>query len=215
MKVVRFSMLFLGLLTAAVQAQIQVVKTQQLTKGSANSYSATWSPDGKWLAFISERDGPPELWVMEQDGGELRKLVSCEPLQQQLCNRPAWSPDGRLIAFASNRSDDMEIWLVEVETGQLRRVTDNPSLDWMPAWSPDGQWLACVSSFQERMGIWLFPMEKGDPRFISEQAWKPAWSSKGLLAFVWTGEKSGVYVVDPLQPKSHRLIAEKANRTLF
>lgn len=68
------------------------------TNGSKNDSSPRWSPDGKYLAFVSDRSGTKQIWVMRADGGEARQITFLKNGAQA----PVWSPDGKMIAFTSN-----------------------------------------------------------------------------------------------------------------
>ena len=71
---------------------------RQLTTNPAHDRNAVWSPDGKWLAFESNRSGNFQIWLISPDGGEARQFsdISTEASQ------PLWSPDGKLIAYVSD-----------------------------------------------------------------------------------------------------------------
>jgi len=71
---------------------------RQFTYGDAGESSPIFSPDGKWIAFISSRDGSDNLYIMPVNGGEARKLTSVSTG----VSSPVWSPDGKSIAFASD-----------------------------------------------------------------------------------------------------------------
>lgn len=75
---------------------------RQFTSGSAGDYAPRWSPDGTKLAFVSDRGGKPQIYVMPRDGGEAL------PLTYMLngASAPAWSPDGTQIAFLSRLRPD-------------------------------------------------------------------------------------------------------------
>ena len=66
-------------------------ETRQLTSGRKSSLQPAWSPDGRWLAFISDRDGKRQLYRIALDGGEAEKLTHAD----EGVNAFAWSPDGR------------------------------------------------------------------------------------------------------------------------
>ena len=104
-----------------------------------------FSPDGKHLAFITNRDGNLELYIADSDGGNLRNLSRHAGRDV----RPSWSPDGTRIAFESDRFGNPEICIVEIASGEVVNVTRNPARDGQPAWSPDGQSICFVSSRPE------------------------------------------------------------------
>ena len=119
---------------------------RRLTDNSDRDFSPAWSPDGKRIAFISERDGHPrrvpgwfasEIYVMDADGGNQQNLTN-NPANDR---SPSWSPDGKRIAFHSNREGrfNYEIYVMDADGGNLQRLTENPNLDEDPAWSPDGE----------------------------------------------------------------------------
>src|SRR5688572_28705723 len=74
-------------------------KPRRFTAGRKRDTSPRWSPDGRWLAFVSERDGAkrPQLHVIPADGGEPTRLTELD----HGVSDPAWSPDSKLIAFVS------------------------------------------------------------------------------------------------------------------
>lgn len=134
------------------------------------SHSPRWSPDGKWLAFVSDQGGPgkAQLWVAPLDGGEPRRLTDATNAVAQ----PAWSPDSSRIAFVSRveegpprpkngprvvrhlseRFDGFgwldgraHLFVVDVDGGQPRQLTEGEFDHAMPAWSPSGDELVVVS----------------------------------------------------------------------
>lgn len=122
---------------------------QRLTDDPAEDDNPAWSPDGKRLAFQSDRSGNQDLWVVNVDGSQLAPLTSHEA--DDLL--PAWSPDGGRIAFTSLRDGNPEIYVMTApEPGQpgdestVRRLTDHPAGDWRPTWSPGGLQVAFAST---------------------------------------------------------------------
>lgn len=90
------------------------------------------SPDGDRIAFVSERDGNKEIYVVAPDGTGLARLTRSEGLD----GYPAFSPDGDRIAFASERDGNFDIYTIGVDGSGLTRLTDHPAPDTDPDWAP-------------------------------------------------------------------------------
>jgi Tol biopolymer transport system component len=99
------------------------------------------------IVFHSERDGNMEIYVMNTDGSDQRRLTNNDA--DDVC--PAWSPDGTQIAFVSNRGGNDEIYVMNADGSGQRRLTNNDADDGFPAWSPDGMRIAFDSG---RGGDW-------------------------------------------------------------
>jgi Tol biopolymer transport system component len=97
-----------------------------------------WSPDGQYVAFVSDRDGNREIYVMRADGSELRNLSQSDAFDEM----PTWSPDGLHIAFVSDRGRTWSIYVVGADGSGLRKLLDTDGWANRPAWSPDGQHIA-------------------------------------------------------------------------
>lgn len=103
-----------------------------LSEDGIMSYFPSLSPDSRKIAFTSNRDGSTEIYVMNVDGGHLRRLTDDPGLDEY----PTWSPDGQWIAFHSNRDGDFDIYIVRPDGSDLRRLTDNDDNDRQSSWSP-------------------------------------------------------------------------------
>ncbi|WP_341716240.1 VWA domain-containing protein [Micromonospora sp. FIMYZ51] len=101
------------------------------------------SPDGRRVAFTSDRAGNADIWVIGTDGSGLRRLTD-HPAEDSW---PTWSPDGTRVAFASTRADLAgDLWVMSATGGGQTRLTDGPAADGQPAWSPDGRRLAFTTT---------------------------------------------------------------------
>lgn len=104
-------------------------------------YNASFSRDGKWVVFTSERNGSADIYRAHPDGSGLERLTDDPAFDDQ----GALSPDGKYLAFVSSRTKQADIWLLELATKKLRNLTNHPGGDFRPSWSPDGQWIAFSS----------------------------------------------------------------------
>jgi eukaryotic-like serine/threonine-protein kinase len=109
-----------------------------------------WSPDGRSIAFISDRTGDMNIWLYTFEDEVVRQLTSGPGGDYQ----PKWSPDGKQIAFFSSRAGHLDIWTVDIDTGILKQLTNRPASDINPFYSPDGLYIAFQSDQEGRLEPW-------------------------------------------------------------
>ena len=88
-----------------------------------SDYNASFSPDGKWIFFTSERNGSADIYRAHADGKQLERLTDDDGFDDQV----AVSPDGKSLAFVSSRSGQADIWILELKTKKLRNLTNHPA----------------------------------------------------------------------------------------
>jgi len=91
-----------------------------------------WSPQGRRILFTSLRDGNPELYAIDADGGHQHRLTR-NPAEDLA---GAWSPDGTRIVFTSDRSGTRHVYVMNADGSHPRRLTNHPAGGWATAWSP-------------------------------------------------------------------------------
>ncbi len=101
--------------------------------GSLGAPQPVWSPDGRFVAYTTDRDGAPDIWLWSAEEGTDRRLTRLSARANGL----AWSPDGTSIAFAGDRFGNMDIWKVSVPGGEVHRLTSDPLYEGYPSWTPD------------------------------------------------------------------------------
>lgn len=169
-----------------------------LTEGPHNDVLPAWSPDGRRIAFVSDRDGQREVYVMNADGSEPRNLTN-HPADDWT---PCWSPDGRQIAFASFREGNWEIHVMEADGSNVRRLTNDPAADYSPSWSPDGNSIAFVSNRDGNLEIYIMRADGAEQTRFTNQAatdQSPVWSPDGAF-LAWESYRDGnmeIYMARP------------------
>jgi eukaryotic-like serine/threonine-protein kinase len=126
-----------------------------------------WAPDGRRIAFNSDRTGEMNLWVRDSSGG-VRQVTSGAGGDYQ----PMWSPDGSALVFFSARGGNTDIWRVRLADSSLTRLTDDGALDTNPFYSPDGNHIAFVSDRSGRSEVWLMNADgSGQRQLASVGCW--------------------------------------------
>ncbi len=181
---------------------------QRLTTDQANDYNPTFSPDGRWLVFCSERRGNPDLFALDLERGGLpRPLTSSRTME----DAPEFSPDGRRLAFVSDRHGDADIFVMAFDPDDPRgderavNLTSSTGGDFNPVFSPDGATIAFTSErhlphteiaywqLVSRLGhggdIYRMASDGTDVRRLTTTvAWDgaPAWSADGRSLYFYS-----------------------------
>ena len=165
-------------------APIEKGPTRNLTRSSnAHDKHATWSPDGKTIAYVSDRTGEEQIWLAAQDGsGKPEQLTTTFG---SMLTAPAWSPDGARLALADK---DGKLYVVTVAGKKVVEIADDRFggiFDY--AWSPDGAHLAF--SMGEHTGmrvLHVWSVADGKVRRVTSELFSsssPAWDPEGKLLY--------------------------------
>ena len=132
---------------------------------------ATWSPDGEWIAFQTERDGDWEIYLVRPACED--PSLGCNDGLRNLTNNPAndmypnWSSDGEVVHM-STRSGNPDIWLTPLDEGEPLALTDHPGPNWHPNLSPQGGALALRSDRGDNPEIWGVDLATGEATNLTD-----------------------------------------------
>lgn len=191
------------------------------SSGAAERHPA-WSPDGKWIAYFSDRSGEYQLTIRAADGiGGETKLTSMGPGYRYT---PSWSPDSQMLVFID---EAMRIHLFDRRTNSLKRIHQEPEFrghgslaSFRAAWSPDSRWIAWGSDLdRSRRAIAVYDTRTGErhqvtsgyyvddtPVFDPEGKYLYFQSNRGLRPVYSDLDNSFVY------PNTTRLVAAPLRR---
>jgi len=124
---------------------------QEVITTTREDSRGAWSPDGKTIAFNSDRTGEMNIWLYSIADRSTRQLTRGAGGDYQA----NWSPDGEQILFFSSRAGTADIWLIEVATRAIKPLTISSSIDVNPFYSPDGKLIAYNSDQSGRPEVWV------------------------------------------------------------
>jgi dipeptidyl aminopeptidase/acylaminoacyl peptidase len=208
---------------AQVEAKSLTIEKLYMTRQVGQ---ATWSPEGKSIAFVSNMSGRNNLWLVPAEGGWPVQLTVSDQRQ----TAPAWSPDGKWIAYQSDYDGDelWDIFLVSPKTGRVVNLTSTREIaETDPTWSPDGRYLAYLvkpkTSAAHEIDVYDTVMRevkhitKDTPQDKGNS--NPIWSKDGKY-IVYSQEQakgtdSNIFIADVATGKSTLLTPHEGEQRFF
>jgi len=144
----------------------------RLTNNPAIDSSPTFSPDGSQIAFVSNRQGSPQIFVMSASGGGAKRVT----FQGKYNQTPRWNPDPKKPFIAFTGRDErgvFDVFYIDIKSQQVTRVTQGKGSNLDPSWSPDGRLLVYASS---RGGLFVAnPETRHEVQITRGGAASPSW----------------------------------------
>ena len=190
----------------------------EITQHVSSDRTPRWSPDGRRIAFVGNRDGRDDIQIVPAEGG-----IAVQYTYDRWDNTDLdWSPDGQSIVYISQRSDrdlfSNNICIVNTATGEVTQITTGDDVnDRSPRWSPDGSTIAFVSNRADTDDIWLVAPDGSELRRLTagpgEKA-DPQWSPEGTeIAYTVARHcATDIYVISANGGEPRRVTAGGINR---
>ena len=168
---------------------------------NAPSYWHGWSPDGKTLAFVGQRNGDFDIYTIPVAEGDETRLTTAKGLD----DGPEYSPDGQYIYFNSERTGHMQIWRMKADGSEQEQVFSDDYNNWFPHVSPDGKWMVFltyekdVTGHPENKDVMLRLMNMDDKKItvlaklfggqgtINVPSWSPDSKSVAFVSYRFIG----------------------------
>jgi Tol biopolymer transport system component len=168
--------------------------------------SPRYSPDGKKIAFISDRSGSWELWVSDSDGHDLRQITS---FGGPVVGTPHWSPDGRYLVFDARPNGRSVIFTVASTGGNPQPVVQEDFENKKPNWSRDGRSIYYTSSRGGKAQLWRSGVHGEHPiRLTTDTCNDSAESADGKYIY-FQNDQNGIYRL-PIGGGAAELVPELA-----
>lgn len=191
-----------------VPAKEGSIRNLTRSAGVREKYGA-WSPDGKWIAYVSDRTGEDQLCLAPHDGmGPEIQLTSGG---EGFLFPPAWSPDSKKLLYADNRD---RLFYVDIQTRQPVQIDQGRYADLTDyAWSPDGKWVAYAKAVENGNSV-IYLYALGDRRMTPvttsfTSSWNPVFDPEGKYLYFLSNrdynEVPGVYDTEFSNPKATRV----------
>jgi len=123
-----------------------------------------WSPDGKQLAVVLSKDGPSQIYLMNPDGSNVRRITRSDAIDTE----PFFSPDGQSIYFTSDRGGSPQIYRMPAQGGEAVRLTFEGGYNVSPRVSPDGKTLAYIARVEGQFRLAIMDLASRQTQLLTE-----------------------------------------------
>jgi tricorn protease len=169
---------------------------RNLSNSSASAErDPSWSPDGKYVSYFSDKSGEYQLILESQDGITPPRAINLPNPSHYYT--PSWSPDSKKLLYTDT---NLKVWVLDIASGQAKVVGQDP---WMvptrtlnPTWSPDSKWVAYSSRLQSLYhAIFISNVETGQSKQITDgladSVW-PVWDASGKYLWFFASTDFGL-----------------------
>jgi len=164
---------------------------QRLTTTTANETQPALSPDGRYIAYLSDESGVPKLWMSAADGTNPQPLTAGFGFAGSVEASPSWAPPGDRLVFVSTAGGTAGLYIVDAAGGTPAPLVADTSANVEPTWSPDGRLVAFASDRAGVTNIFTVDVVTLQIRQLTTDtatAGQPTWLADGRLVYTsWSG----------------------------
>jgi TolB protein len=181
-----------------------------LTNHRAEDRYPSFSPDGRSILFESDRNGNWDIFLINEDGSDLRQITTASSNERF----PAWHPKGTEIVFQSDKGGSVELFTMTHDGSDWKQITRREGAEMFPAWSPDGKFISFTQDVgSNNFDIFLLDLKAGQVRDLitgpGRHVWS-RWSPNGkFIAYHWrndtTDRQDEIYVYDVRKQTAERI----------
>ena len=143
-----------------VKIDIEKKKKTILTSSMRANYPK-FSPSGERILFVAHRSSITDLYVIDKDGQNLKKLTSNTSDTQIIT--PCWSPNGKEIAFAESGPDgNLDLYIMLIENGNKTQITNSSEGDYLPIWHPSGDKISYTGLYDYTPNLYTYDIRSGE-----------------------------------------------------
>ncbi|MCL4708635.1 PD40 domain-containing protein [bacterium] len=171
--------------------------TRNLTNSAGvHERNSKWSPDGRWIAFISDKTGEDEIYIVNQDGSSAPQQITNEGAAPSYKYQIEWSPDSKKLLWGDRKQ---RLRFVEVQTKAITEVEQSPVWEIRQyGWSPDSKWITYARQEEKAMTtLYIYSLESKKSTAVTEgwyDSGDPAFSADGkFLFFVSSRDFNPIY----------------------
>jgi TolB protein len=136
---------------------------RKLTYTKSADTAPSWSPTSREIAFTSDRGGTPQIYIMDAEGSNVRRVSFGGTYH----DAPAWSPTGDMIAYVSRVDQIFDIYVLNLRSNQIVKLTESFARNESPCWSPDGRHLIFTSNRTGRIQIFTIDYDGANLRRLT------------------------------------------------
>jgi Tol biopolymer transport system component len=167
--------------------------TRSICSSTFADNNAQFSPDGRRIAFSSDRTGNTEVWVCDADGTNVggSNAVQWTHFGNRHSGSPNWSPNGTSIVFDSQLPDGWQTFVMASDSGQSHQLTQEAGDAYIPRWSADGKFVYFTSTRTGRSEIWKVPVSGGRAAQVTRNGGSTVLESPDGKSLYYTKNESG------------------------